>query len=214
MLKSTTRIAFAKQNKQLRLDNKLPGTVYGPGFESINITVDAKELNTLHKSTGLVKVFELDVDGTIHNVVIKKVQIHPVTHNVVDVEFYKINENIKMNVKIPCRIQGISMAVKNNIGFLVNPVNTISVRCLPSNLISELVIDISSLNSVGQSILIKDIALPAGVELQPGVDSYISVATIVPPQKIVEDKAVVTEGEGEVDTSAKPAGEGDKKAEA
>jgi large subunit ribosomal protein L25 len=83
-----------------------------------------------------------------------------------------------MTATVDLRFVGESPIVKASGGTVVTNVSTVVVRCLPKDLVSVLEIDISVLNSFDDAVKIKDIKLPAGVEItSPSENDLVVKAT-------------------------------------
>lgn len=167
----------------VRKEGYVPGTVYGPNSDPQNVMVSLADITKAYKLLGNSKLIEVDHEGSSYKVLIRDLQKDPVRYSIQSVSFMKVSMDHAVSVSVPVNFVGVSMAVKNNIGFLVTPITEIPVKCLPSNIPQEYVVDIAKLDNVGDSIFVKDIDLGAGVSLVPGSDPYVMVATIVPPQK-------------------------------
>jgi len=89
-----------------------------------------------------------------------------------------------MNFTLPFTFKGISPAVKNNIGILVQISDSISVRGKLEDLIPEIEIDVTGLEHPGQTISMEDVNLPKGLELIHKDDEDLPIATITQLQKI------------------------------
>jgi hypothetical protein len=102
-----------------------------------------------------------------------------------------------MDFTVPFTLQGVSPAVKNNIGILVQVTDSVTVRCKVENLIPEIEIDVTILEHPGQTISMSDIELPEGLELVHEEDSGMPIATITQLQKIevIEEEPEDEEGE-------------------
>jgi large subunit ribosomal protein L25 len=89
ILMAEPRTALAKQNKALRRTGRVPGVVYGPEVEStIQVSVDRRELERFYLQVGLNFPFTLKWDGGSADVVIREVQVEPVRHAPLHVDFY------------------------------------------------------------------------------------------------------------------------------
>ncbi|MCA9381803.1 50S ribosomal protein L25 [Candidatus Dojkabacteria bacterium] len=181
-LKAEERKITGKKVKSLRNEGKVPAVLFGKGLESRNIELDAVELRKVFEEAGYSNFITLELGSENVSVIIKSLDIHPITRMILHVEFYQIDMKSEITAEVPLVFEGTPVAVKNNIGLLITPVEELSLRCLPHDLPSEIVIDISNLSEVGDSISIQDITLPENVELEPGIDIHQSVVTIVPPQ--------------------------------
>ncbi|MEI6887215.1 MAG: 50S ribosomal protein L25 [bacterium] len=203
------RDVLGKQVKTLRLKGEIPVSMYGPSNPPVNLLANGIELLKIVREAGTNKVITVDFDGKKNSVLVREVQYHPVTAKLVHVSLYRLDMDKPVNVEVPFKIEGISMAVKNNVGFLVNPLDLLPIRALPSQIPEYLVIDISKMDNIGDSVLVKDLVLEKGIELQPKVKLNLAIVTIVPPQKeIVEEvKAVAATTEtteAGTDATAKP----------
>ena len=111
---------------------------------------------------------------------------------------FEIDEKVAMVFTIPFRLVGISPAVKNNLGVLINVLDSIDVKCQLAKLQPDIEIDISNLTHPGQSINVNDIKLPEGMSLINEDLANAAIVTITEVQKIEEVVPVVEEGaEGE-----------------
>jgi len=182
----------------------VPASVYGPKQPSLNIALPKLDFIKLYKEVGYSNLFELEMpDGKKFNALLKEVQFDYLGNEVIHVSIYKVDMEQKIVTNIPLTFTGVSLAIKNNLGLLVTPVSTVEITCLPGNIPSELVVDISKLDNVGDNIFLKDIELGEGVELVGTHAKEIVIASIAAPQKTIEEEtpaAATTEAaaEGEV----------------
>jgi large subunit ribosomal protein L25 len=199
LLTATKREITGKKVSQLRRAKKLPAVLYGPNRESTNITIDPLDFKKLFKDVGYSKLFDLDFDGDKVKVLVKDLQSNTLTDEFTHVDLYQVNMKKEITAEIPLTFVGESFAVKNNIGLLVHPLQSVSVTCLPSNLPASLEISIDGFNEIGDSITVADIKLPEGVEIANDVAPDSPVAYIAAPQKLIEEETpeeeVVEEGE-------------------
>jgi large subunit ribosomal protein L25 len=208
VLKAQSREVVGKKVKNLRKQNLVPASVYGPKQPSINIAVDVKEFMELYKQVGYSSLFDLSLpDGKTVQALLKEVQFDYLGMDVMHVSIYKVDMEQKIMTHVPLTFVGVSLAVKNNLGLLVTPISTVEITCLPGKIPAELVVDISRLNDVGENLFLKDIKLPEGVEPVGAHAMDLVVAAIAAPQKSVEEEtpAVATttaEGEAEGETPA------------
>ncbi len=212
-IKAKKREIVGKKVKNLRLEGLVPATIYGPARESVPVSVDYKEFEKIYHEAGHSKMISLEVEGEEgeNKVLIKEVQVQPLSHTFQHVSLYQVDMNRTINIEVPIHYEGTPIAVKINIGFLVTPVTEVLVRSLPGSLPSELVVDVENLAEVGNSVLIRDIKLPDGVEFDASVPLNNAVAYIAPPQKeIVEEEKPAEAAEGEEGAAEGAEGEGAK----
>jgi len=185
-----------KKVKTLRTQKQIPASLYGrQRSPSLSIVVDEKSLLAAIKECGYSKVLDLNVEGESKpvNVVFKEIQTDAVRGNVIHVSFHQIEMDKEITAEIPVNYNGISLAVKNNLGLLVTSLNSIYVTCLPKDLPSSIEVDISKLDNVGDIISLDKITLPARVGVGHGTPKDAVLVYISAPQKIEEEvKAVET----------------------
>ncbi len=225
LLKAEPREVVGKQVKTYRKNKQVPASVYGPSTPTQNLVVNDSEFRALFKDVGYSKLFNLEVTGAKPiKALMKEVQIDRLKHAVIHASIYAVDMAKAITTNIPVHIIGFSMAVKNNLGLLVTPMSSVAVSCLPENLPNELVVDISKLDNVGDSIFLKDLKIGEGVTLVGAHAKDFIVAAIASPQKSVEEEEAAAapaavegeaaEGEAAEGAEATPAKEGEKKAEA
>ena len=130
---------------------------------------------------------------------------HPVTGNYLHADFHQVDLTEKVTAAIPVRIVGESPAVKDKGAVLVTVISEIEVKALPGDLPDHFEVDIGNLNEFGDSILVKDLKIPAGVELLTGPEE--TIVTVQQPKQEVEEKPAPAAAEGEVPAAeAPPAG--------
>lgn len=197
-LKSKTRKKLGKVNS-IRADKKIPSVLYGPELkESIPLEIDYKEFKNAYNEAGESTIIELSIDEKKkENVLIKDIQLDPITSNYNHVDFYKINMKEKITANVELSYVGVSRAVKDLAGILVKNLKEIEIRCLPINLPKEIKVDISSLNTFDDFIKIKDLKIPEGVEIDYNQDDIVATAT--PPRSEEELEALDEEVEEKVD---------------
>lgn len=196
-IKAKERKELAKQNKELRIGKMIPAVIYGPKRKSTNIQVGYKNFEKLFKEAKYSEMLDLDLEGKTSKALIREVQYDATGDNIIHVSFYEVDLSKVITAEVPVVSKGESKAVKENIGFLVLPFDTLTIRCLPANLPKEIVVNISNLNEVGDNLLLREYKLPEGVTLDASVDQNSALAYISPPQKeIVEEVKPAVEEEG------------------
>jgi len=205
LLKVQKRDLTGKKVRFLRRENKIPASVYGPDTKPFNVVVGLKSFHELYKNVGYSKMFDLQLeDESSFKALIKEMQVNPVRGNIMHISFYQVDPKREINAEVPIIIAGTSQAVKNNVGLLVEPVSALPIHCLPKDLPSEIIIDVSNLNEIGDSVTLKSIKLPEGVEVRSAEDNTI-LAYIAAPQKTLKEE--------EEEAAAKAAAEAEARGE-
>lgn len=180
--------------KELRSNGHIPGVYYShDSKESIPFMVTLKNLREALKSDS--QVYKINVGGKSRDVIMKTIQYHPITEQILHIDLYGVKMDAKVTVKIPIMIIGQSIGVKEG-GVLNQSMTELDIACLPANIPQEIEIDISNLN-LGDTIRIEDINL--GDDLDIVGDSSMLIASVVAPAKQEEisdeDSIEATEAE-------------------
>src|SRR3989344_2399249 len=120
-------------------------------------------------------------------VLIHDIQYHPVRGDVVHIDFYQVNMKEKITPHIALEFIGEAPAVEQLSGTLVKNMDELEVECLPGDLVHAIEVDISVLNTFDDAILVKDIALPKGLEGQD--DPEATVVFVEAPRSEAELEA-------------------------
>ncbi|HEY6608226.1 MAG TPA: 50S ribosomal protein L25 [Candidatus Limnocylindria bacterium] len=209
------REAQGKANKRLRRVGIVPGVVYGKGSESTNVQVDAKSFETLYRAAGRTSVVKFLLPGASSSTsgFIKSIQRHPLSGQVLHVDYLLVNLNVEMEVDVPLVFTGDAPAVEETGGTLLHNLNSVRVKALPNNIPHEISVDVSTLVSLDVAIHVRDLNLNRDL-VQVLTDGETLISTVVPPR--VEEEPIVPEGEelegeaaeGEEGTEPTEGGEG------
>ncbi len=167
------RTVVGKKVAQLRKDGVLPVTVYGKHLAPITAQTDSRSFAPLLKQAGRTNLVTLHIEGEQPlQAFIHSVQRHPVSRSVIHVDFHAVSMNETVDVEVPVVLLGVSPLVHRG-DAIYNLGTTVKVRALPNNLPSALEVDVTGLDSVEKSILVRDIVLPANVSLMSSGDELV-----------------------------------------
>lgn len=142
-----------KYAKQIRKEGLVPCVAYCAD-KHIDFTVSQKEINGAI-FTPEVFVVKIDLDGQILNTVIKDMQFHPVTDEVMHIDFYIYNDEQEITVKLPVVFEGHAPGVKAG-GKLKTAVRKLKVTGKVANLPEKIVVSIAELE-LEQQIKVHDL---------------------------------------------------------
>lgn len=208
--------------RRLRVAGQIPAVVYGaqkigdaPAPESV--AVDPKPfMRILHSSSGLNTLITLKIaDGNDARVLVRNVQIDPVTSHLLHADFFRVNMEKKITVTVPVTLRGEARGVKVDGGVLDFVHREIEVEVLPAEIPNSIEIDVTDLG-IGGAIHVRDVA--ANAAWTPVTDTDLMLVHII-TIKVAEEKpadgaAVVPAGgaaEPEVLKKGKTDKEGDAK---
>lgn len=197
---------------RLRREGKVPGVFYGPGTPPFALCFNAREFrNKLMGLEGsqLLQLLSPAVELNEKVALLKEIQRHPVTSELLHVDFYEIDVNKPLQVTVSLHFLGKAQGVVAG-GVLQSLRRDIMVECLPRDIPEFIEVDVSGLN-IHDAIHIAELTLPAGV--QAIYETNDPVVTVVPP--LAEAKPVEAEAEGAAEGAAPVEGaapaEGEKK---
>ncbi len=200
-LQATTREERGHHNRPLRRQGQIPAVLYGHNVEPRAISAEAKLLNRVWQRAGRTKLIDLVVDGArSQKVLVRELQINPRTGRAIHADFFAVNLLEKLTADVPLVIVGESPAVVDaKVGTLQQLLNTLRIECLPSDLPSQFSVDVSGLAEIDSGIYVRDIALPTGVAL----------LHVDPDELVVKVSAlrIAIEGDGETEAAEAPEGE-------
>ncbi len=212
--------------KALRDEKAVPAVVYGHNVENQTLSVPAAEFLKVYDEAGYSTLVNLALEnGSPVKVLIQDAQFHPVTDAPLHVDFFAVNLKESVDTEIPLEFTGESPAVKDLEGNLVANKNEIQVRALPTALVSELTVDISSLKTFDDVIRVKDLVIPEGIEVLDDPEDVVALvneprseeelaeleadtleAEAAAVEELGKDKETEAEGENASDTEPKDEG--------
>ena len=143
-----------KDAKALRRDAKVPCVMYGKG-EQYMFSVPQTEFQRILFNPEPCFV-EIDLGGQKHRAMLKDIDFHPVTEIVYHCDFYELSDDKAIVMSIPVHTTGTSCGVMKG-GKLVYKQKRLSVKALPANMPSEILIDITNLD-IAQRCKVQDIS--------------------------------------------------------
>lgn len=153
--------------RALRRSGRIPAVLYGhKGTESICLTVDAKTVSNLLKdpahSSSLIELSIPDA-GWNGKTLLREVQTHPWKGYPYHLSFFAVAAHGDIDVEIPVRVVGEAVGMKTEGGILETLMIALPVKCSPDSIPDGVEIDISNMH-VGDTVHVKDVTLPKGVE--------------------------------------------------
>ena len=208
-LKLSPRSVTGKKVKRLRREGAVPVHVYGRGIESMALQTEANVLRRVLPQVGTNIPLSLELDGeTGENICfVREVQRHPVTEDVLHVDFLRVDVSRAIQAEVPIALTGAAPAVRELGGTLLQPLLSLLVEALPMNVPASLEVDVSELDDFEKGVYVRDIALASTVTLITDSDDLI--ARVAPPRIEVEEEAVAEEDEFELEEGAEPGEEGE-----
>lgn len=191
-IKGEARADLGKKSARAsRKEGLIPCVMYG-GDQVIHFTTTHNQVKNL-VYTPAFKVAKVEVDGESIDCILKDIQFHPVTDEIMHIDFLRLVEGNPVKFAVPVKFIGTAEGVKTG-GKLQQNVRRIKIKTAPEHMVNELELDVSHLE-MGQSIRIRDIKVGEEVEIlqSPG----IPIATVVVPRSMRSATAAADKLEGE-----------------
>ncbi|MGO1584530.1 50S ribosomal protein L25/general stress protein Ctc [Mesonia sp.] len=187
-----------KSTKALRNAGQVPCVLYG-GDKALNFSAPEVSFNSLIYTPDVhTVVIELE-DGTSINAVLQDIQFHPVTDNILHMDFYEYGEQQEISMEIPVHAEGVPKGVKNG-GVLRFNLRRMKVKGLASNLPDYIVANVTSLK-IGNKLYVTAVKHEDYTILHP--DNTVICQVKTSRNIVAEDE----EGEEEVEAGDVPATE-------
>ena len=200
-LKASTRTLLGKASRRLHGEGKLAGIVYGHNATPTPLVLDRLEFQKVFVKSGRTHLVDLLVDGErSEKVLVREIQTHPRRLGPIHVDFYQVSLEEKITVEVPVHLVGESAAVKRGDADVLQPIHTVRVECLPTDIPEAFEIDLTPLEDVESEFRISELKVPKGVTVL--MDAEDLVVKIVHRRELkVEEEAPALEtalvGEGE-----------------
>jgi large subunit ribosomal protein L25 len=159
--------------KELRYEGKVPAVLYG-GATQTHFSVSAADLKAV-VYTPVVHFIDIDVAGTKSQAIIKDIQFHPLTEQIIHIDFLLLDEKKPITIEIPVKLTGTSPGVKVG-GKLVQKLRKLRVKALPKDHLDSIEVSIESLE-VGKSVKVGEVKFDNLTILNAKEDTIVSVTT-------------------------------------
>ena len=183
-------------SRRLRRAGKIPAIMYGAGKEPVMLQVDHDPLyHYIQDERFFTSIISVKLDGNNDQAVLRDLHMHPYKPRIQHLDLQRISATEKIHMRVPLHFVGQENApgVKQQGGIASHLMTEVDVACLPKDLPEYLAVDMSAL-SIGQSVHLSDIQLPAGVTitaLAHGNDLAVAAISVV--RATVEAEAAVEE---------------------
>src|SRR3954470_19355663 len=195
------RDVIGKASKRLRKEHIVPGVIYGFGTDPTPVSIDQKELDRVYLRAGGNSLVDVKIgQGQARKVFIHDVQRHPVTHLLIHVDLMAVNLTEEITATVPLVLVGERPAVALGEGVVVQTIDHLQVRVLPSDIPSMIEVDISSLDEVDAGLHVAQLTIPGGLTVLTSEDEL--VVKIAALRAEPEEETEATEAAEEVAAEA------------
>lgn len=206
-LKAKKRDPQQSSPDTLRKEGEIPAVVYGHGYDSEPISVKEGDFSSFFRKVGKSEIFDLELDSENYQVLVQDYQLDPVTDEITHVDFYRVREDEEISTTVPVVLEG-EAPIEERDGVIVTHIRDLKVEALPSDLPAQLNVSLESLEEFEDTIRIKDLDIPDGVQIErEPEDTVVSVSRPKTeeeleeleetPEEVLEDIETVGEEEEE-----------------
>lgn len=218
-LKALERNILGKKVKKLRREGLVPGHVYGNTKTIEHVSVNGKDFLEVFAKVGETSLVDLKI-GTdkVKPVLIRGLQHHPVTGQLLHIDFFQVNLQEKVQVAIPVILVGEQPeSVHMGETVVLQPTDEIQVEALPTDLIEKIEVDQNTLKQVDDAITVAQLAIDRSkiTVLTPAEEVVIKLAPAITEEmkKLMEEQAAEAAAAAEAVTTPEGAPEGEQAGE-
>lgn len=155
------------ETNRLRREGFVPAVIYHNGKAGDSIAVKDSEYQAIvrqlkpgHLPTQKIS---LQLEGKEIQAIIKEIQYHPTTYNVLHLDFEQLDDKVPVNVKVPIECTGVMDCIGVKLGGVLRQnLRHIKVRCLPKDIPDRFKLNVRELG-MGQALRLGDIEIPQSV---------------------------------------------------
>src|SRR5438874_9909163 len=152
-IKASARQPLGKRSRRMLREGKLPAIVYGHNTEATPITLDRLEFQKVFIKSGRTHLVDLVLDGDrTEKVLVREIQTHPRRLGPIHVDFYQVNLEEKIQVEVPVHLTGESAPVKRGDADILQPLHSIRVECLASDIPEAFEVGLTPLGEIGAAV--------------------------------------------------------------
>lgn len=159
--------------KELRYQGLVPAVLYG-GKEQTHFAVSAADLKPVIYTPD-VHFIDITAGKVKAQAIIQDIQFHPLTEQILHVDFLQLDEKKPIAIEIPIRLTGTSPGVKMG-GKLVQKLRKLRIKALPKDHLDTIDVSIEDLE-VGKSVRVGDLKFDKLIITNAAEDTIVSVTT-------------------------------------
>jgi len=197
-LVGTKREITGKHVKAARREGKLPAIIYGKHLGTpVPIFLDAHEAGLFIQKVGPTTLIDVHVDGETYPTLVREKQRDVIYGRLLHVDFLTVSMTETLRTAVQIELIGESPAVREYGAILVTGNEDVEIECLPGDLPEKLVLDISGLINIGDSLAVSDLNIPDRVTLLTDPEEMVVQVTAPMAEEVEEEVEEEEEFEGE-----------------
>lgn len=173
-------VAGKEEAKRIRRAGMVPCVMYkSGGGDAVQFSLNPADFRHLVYTPDF-KLAEINVEGASHKCIVKEIQFHPVTEQVLHLDFLELVPGVKFRAEVPIRFEGSAPGVKAGGKFLAK-LRNVRILTTPEKAVDSMSASISEMD-LGSTIRVRDIKAVEGVEVINA--SAVPIASIEIPRAL------------------------------
>lgn len=208
-----TDVGKGASRRLRRLEDKVPGIIYGEDKDPQMLTLSANEMGkAMQLEAFYSQIIDLSIDGKTEQAVVRDLQRNPANERLLHIDFMRISANRTMNVSVPLHFinEEACVGVKTEGGTLTHNMTEVEITCLPAALPEYIEVDMAEI-AAGVSIHLSELIIPEGVTIAAlafGEDRDIPVVSVTARRGTGEDEEISDEPAVPPASASEEGGEG------
>lgn len=161
--------------KALRREGYLPAVMYGAHFPSTPIQLEAHSAGLKLAKVSSSTLVYIELEGETHAALVREKQRDYIKNRLLHVDFQVVSLTEKIRTTVSLHFEGVSPAVKDYNGVVVTSLDEVEVEALPQDLPEHIVVDLSKLARIGDTIHVRDLEVGKGVKVLNDPDEVVVV---------------------------------------
>ena len=181
-----------KKSKIARKKGFVPGVLYYSGEQAISISIERSTL--LRAMNSGQRIFEISQDGDSQYTMLKQVQYHPVTDEVIHIDLMRVRRSEKMTISVPVVLVGDAIGVKEG-GILSQSLTQVEISCYPTDVPEQINLKIDGLE-LNSTLSVGDVDT-GSEDIELISDASINIVSITAPvsEEVSDEEAEDLDGE-------------------
>lgn len=191
VLEAKKRDVIGKKVKALRREGFLPAVIYGSGIDPQPITLDTKAVNQTLKIIGANTLVTIKLGKKEHLALVRDVQREVIKRDLLHIDFQAVSLEENITSTVPIVLAGDAPAIRDFDAVLGIILDELQIEAKAKDLPDSISVDVSSLEEIGDNILVKDLVIPGEVKVLDDPEEVVVVATA---PTLMEEEPEVVEG--------------------
>lgn len=165
--------------RALRRTGRIPAVMYNRETNQ-SLSVEMRAFDKAFRAQGTSSLIDLDIDGQVHSVLVKQVQMDKRRREPMHVDFYAVTANQAVDVHVPIEFVGTAIGVREG-GQLDVQRREVHISVLPRLIPANLEVDVSGL-AIGESVHVSAVVALLPSEAKILDDLELALVAVVPPR--------------------------------